>query len=76
MTYKEQQDFAQIDAQIAQAEEELQTNLQKMNEAGSDFGKLNELTKLQQDLEHKLDELIERWTYLNELAERIAQSKG
>jgi ABC transport system ATP-binding/permease protein len=76
MTYKEQQDFAQIDAQIAQAEEELQTNLQKMNEAGSNFGKLNELVKLQQDLEHTLDELIERWTYLNELAERIAQSKG
>ncbi|WP_407306999.1 ABC-F family ATP-binding cassette domain-containing protein [Desulfosporosinus sp. SB140] len=76
MTFKEQQDFAQIDAQIAQAERELEQNLQMMNEAGSDFGKLNELAKLQQDLECKLDELIERWTYLNELAEKIAQNKG
>ncbi|MGC7870062.1 ABC-F family ATP-binding cassette domain-containing protein [Desulfosporosinus sp. SYSU MS00001] len=75
MTYKEQQEFAQIDERIAQVEEELQINLQKMNEAGSDFGTLNELTKVQQELEGKLDELIERWTYLNELAEKIAQSK-
>ncbi|AFM43072.1 ATPase component of ABC transporters with duplicated ATPase domain [Desulfosporosinus acidiphilus SJ4] len=75
MTFKEQQEFAQIDAQIAQVEEELQTNSQKMNEAGSDFGKLNELAKHQEELERHLDELIERWTYLNELAEKIAQNK-
>ncbi|KLU66090.1 putative ABC transporter ATP-binding protein [Desulfosporosinus acididurans] len=75
MTFKEQQEFAQIDDRIAQVEEELQLNLQKMNEAGSDFGTLNELARTQQELEIKLDELIERWTYLNELAEKIAQSK-
>lgn len=75
MTFKEQQEFAQIDEHIAQVEEELQINLQKMNEAGSDFGTLNELAKAQQELEGKLNELIERWTYLNELAEKIAQSK-
>ncbi|WP_088188451.1 ABC-F family ATP-binding cassette domain-containing protein [Desulfosporosinus sp. FKA] len=75
MTFKEQQEFAQIDERIAQVEEELQLNLQKMNEAGSDFGTLNELARTQQELEIKLDELIERWTYLNELAEKIAQSK-
>ena len=75
MTFKEQQDFAQIDAQIAQAEEELQKNNQLMNEMGSDFGKLTELVAIQQDLEKKLDDMLERWTYLNELAEKIAQNK-
>ena len=75
MTYKEQQEYAQIDAQIAQVEEELKNNNQAMNEAGSDFGKLNELVKLQQTLEQKLDELLERWTYLTELAEKIEQNK-
>ncbi|GAB6152656.1 ABC-F family ATP-binding cassette domain-containing protein [Desulfosporosinus burensis] len=73
MTYKEQQDFAQIDDQIAQVEEELQKNSQQMNEMGSDFGKLTELVTIQQSLEQKLDNLLERWTYLNELAEKIAQ---
>lgn len=76
MTYKEQQEYAQIDEQIALAEEELQKNSQAMNEAGSDFGKLTELAALQQTLEEKLDELLERWTYLTELAERIAEDKG
>ncbi|EHQ91761.1 ABC-F family ATP-binding cassette domain-containing protein [Desulfosporosinus youngiae] len=76
MTYKEQQEYDQIDARIAQAEEELQKNTQAMNDAGSDFGKLNELVKLQETLEQKLDDLLERWTYLTELAEKIAETKG
>ena len=75
MTFKELQDYARIDAQIAQVEEELQKNHQQMNEMGSDFGKLTELVAIQQVLEKKLDELLDRWTYLNELAEKIAQSK-
>ena len=76
MTFKEQREFEQIDDQIAEAEERLKVNLQMMNEAGSDFGKLNELDKARQELEQTLEELLERWTYLNELAEKIAQSKG
>jgi len=76
MTFKEQQDFAQIDAQIAQVEEELQKNNQQMNEMGSNFGKLTELVAIQQVLEKKLEDMLDRWTYLNELAEKIAQSKG
>ncbi|AFQ45871.1 ABC-F family ATP-binding cassette domain-containing protein [Desulfosporosinus meridiei] len=76
MTYKEQQEYAQIDDQIAEVEGLLKKNSQEMNEAGSDFGKLTELAALQQTLEQKLDDLLERWTYLTELAERIAESKG
>ncbi len=76
MTYKEQKDYEQIDAQIAQVEEELQKNNQHMNDVGSDYGKLTELVTLQKTLEQKLDDLLERWTYLTELAEKIAESKG
>jgi len=75
MTFKEQQDFEQIDAQIAQLEEDLQKNNQQMNEMGSDFGKLTELVEIQKTLEKKLDEMMDRWTELNELAEKIEQSK-
>ncbi|MDR3600019.1 MAG: ABC-F family ATP-binding cassette domain-containing protein [Desulfosporosinus sp.] len=75
MTFKEQQDYVQIETQIAQTEEELQKNNQHMNDMGSDFAKLTELVGIQQTLEQKLDDLLERWTYLNELAEKIAQNK-
>jgi ATP-binding cassette subfamily F protein uup len=76
MTFKEQQDFAQIETHIAQAEEELLNNNQHMNDVGSDFGKLTELVGIQQVLERNLNDLLDRWTYLNELAEKIAQNKG
>ena len=75
MTFKEQQDYEQIEAQIAQAEEELQKNNQLMNDMGSDFGKLTELVEIQKALEKKLDDMLDRWTHLNELAEKIAQNK-
>lgn len=75
MTFKEQQEFAQIEAQIEEAEQALEKNGQEMNEAGSDYGKLTELAALQQTLEQKLEELLERWTYLTELAEKITAGK-
>lgn len=75
MTFKEQHEFEQIDDLIAQKEEELAKVNGEMNAAGSDYGKLNELVSQQQALEQKLEVLMERWTFLNELAEHIAQTK-
>ena len=37
----------------------------------SDFVKLNELTKEKEEVEEKLEEKMERWVYLNELAEML-----
>jgi ATP-binding cassette subfamily F protein uup len=34
------------------------------------------LVGIQQVLERNLNDLLDRWTYLNELAEKIAQNKG
>lgn len=73
-TYKEQQEFAHIDDIIAGVEEEIRTNNARINEAQSNYIRLQELTLIQKDLERRLDELIERWTYLNELAEEIKNS--
>jgi ABC transport system ATP-binding/permease protein len=75
MSYKEQREYEQIEGLISETEENLKKINQEMNEMGSNYGKLNELVKVQQALEEKLDEYLERWTYLNELAERIAQNK-
>lgn len=75
MTFKEQREFEQIDEVIAQKEEELAKINQAMNESGSDYSKLNELVTMQQTLEKELEKHMDRWAYLNELAEKIAQSK-
>lgn len=76
MSYKEQREYEQIEELITETENELQKVVREMNEVGSDYGKLNELVKTQEALEAKLNEHFERWTSLNELAERIAQSKS
>ena len=43
-----------------------------MLEVASDFGKLNALTKEKEEVEAQLLEKMERWEYLEDLAEKIA----
>lgn len=75
MSYKDQKDFEQIDGWIADAEAALADLARRMEDASSDSSALQRLTAEQQELEAKLDGLLERWTELNELAERIAANK-
>ncbi|WP_201006780.1 ABC-F family ATP-binding cassette domain-containing protein [Paenibacillus glycanilyticus] len=75
MSYKDQKDFEQIDGWIAKAEEQLAAVTEKMNNAGSDSALLQQLVDEQQQLESKLEELMDRWAELNELAEQIAAQK-
>ncbi|MEW6697761.1 MAG: ABC-F family ATP-binding cassette domain-containing protein [Bacillota bacterium] len=75
-TYKEQKEYEQIEVIINGAEEELGAVNERINQAGSDYGLLQELLELQKGLEIRLEELLERWTYLNELAEQIEKNKS
>lgn len=75
MSYKEQKDYEQIDGWIADAEAELSAIAVSMEEASSDSVRLQELAAQQQQLEAKLEQLMDRWTELNELAELIAAQK-
>lgn len=72
-TFKEQKEYTEIDAVINSVENEIKAVAMRMNDTGSDFSLLQELTGVQQQLEIKLEELMERWTYLNELAEEIGE---
>lgn len=54
---------------IAGVEAELKMLTLEVNRAGSDFVKLGELTVQQQAAEQRLEQLVERWAYLTELAE-------
>jgi ABC transport system ATP-binding/permease protein len=75
MSFKEQKDFEQIDGWIADAEQELKQVADRMEAASSDSVRLQQLAEEQQQLELKLEQLVERWTELNELAEKIAAQK-
>lgn len=74
-SYKEQREYEQIDSLIEAAESKLASIQSEMETAGSDAARLQELMKAQEETERELEHLMERWTYLNELAEKIEQSK-
>lgn len=70
-TFKEQREFEEIDETIAGVEQALQQVSNAINSAGSNFELLEQLVKQQQELERSLEELLDRWTYLNEIAEEM-----
>ncbi|MCH6269229.1 ABC-F family ATP-binding cassette domain-containing protein [Neobacillus citreus] len=69
MTYMEKKDWAEIDEAIAKTEVELEEVAAEMASAGSNFSRLQDLMKKEAELNEKLEHLIERWSYLAELAE-------
>ena len=44
-----------------------------MAKFASDFVKLNEISKEKEDCEAQLEQKMERWEYLEDLAQRIAE---
>ena len=75
-SYKEQREFEQIDGLIEACEQKLEGIQKEMEAAFSDSARLQELLQAQQEAEQELEHLMDRWTYLNELAEKIEQSKA
>ncbi|SDT02369.1 ATP-binding cassette, subfamily F, uup [Paenibacillaceae bacterium GAS479] len=75
MSYQEQKDYEAIDGWIAEAEEKLSRVQEEMGTSGSDSVRLQQLMAEQETLEGRLEELLERWTYLNELVEQIEAQK-
>ena len=70
-SYKEQREYETIDADIAALEEKITALEAEMGTAATNYGKLQELTKAKEEAEAALEEKMERWVYLNELAEQI-----
>lgn len=75
LTFKEQKEFEQIDQVIADLESELEEINAAMVESSSNFEHLQELLLKKELLEERLNEAVERWAYLNELAEEIEKAK-
>lgn len=70
-SYKEQKEYEEIDGVIADLEEKLEMLDQEMVKFATNSIKLTELTKVKEETEQALEEKMERWVYLNDLAERI-----
>lgn len=69
MSYKEKMEWETIDEDIAKAEERLKAISEEMAKTGSDFEKAQTLMNEETALNEKLEYLIERWSFLSELAE-------
>ena len=71
-TFKEQKEFETIDDDIAKLEEKLEKLEQEIMKNATNSGKLNELTSEKEEAEALLEEKMDSWVYLNDLAEKIA----
>ena len=71
-SYKEQKEYETIDDDIAALENSITETEQQISKCVSDYVKLSELTAQKEKLEQQLEEKMDRWVYLNDLAEKIA----
>jgi ATP-binding cassette subfamily F protein uup len=74
-TYKEQQEYETIDDDIAKLEEQIEQLETEIQISATDFVALAKYTAQKEELEQALDEKMERWVYLNDLAEQIEADK-
>ena len=74
-TYKEQKEYKTIDSEIAVLEEKLSSVEKEIEENAANYSRLFELTSKKEEIQTALDEKMERWVYLNDLAEKIDAQK-
>lgn len=72
-SFKEQREYETIDRDIAKLEDKLRRIVHEMEANATNSVKLRELIQEEENTKQALDEKMERWVYLNELAERIDQ---
>lgn len=70
-SYKEQKEYEEIDEKIEKTEAKLSEVKKEIEKSGSDFIKLNNLLKEEDELSKDLEHLMERWAYLTEMAEEM-----
>lgn len=75
-TYKEQKEYETIDDEIASLEQKIEELDEQMMQYATNSAKLSEITEQKEDAEAALEEKMERWVYLNDLAERIENQKS
>ena len=74
-TYMEQKEYETIDDDIEKLETKVSELDDEITKNATSYSKLAELTKEKEDVERQLEEKMERWEYLNDLAEKIEKQK-
>lgn len=74
-SFKEQKEYETIDDDIAALETKIENFDRDILANATNSGKLNELTAAKEQAEAELEEKMERWVYLNDLAEKIEAQK-
>ncbi len=74
-SYKEQKEYETIDGDIAALEEKIAALEEEIAASATNYGKLQELSAAKEAAEVALEEKMDRWVYLNELAEQIESQK-
>ena len=74
-TFKEQREYETIDEDIADLEVKISDLVSQLNKHATDYVKLQELLEEKHKAELQLEEKMERWIYLNDLAEEIEIQK-
>lgn len=70
-SFKEQREYETIDGEIAQLEERIEKLDADMERNATNSAKLSKLLHEKEKTAKELEEKMERWVYLNEIAERI-----
>ena len=71
-SFKEQREWDTIEDEIAKLEADLEALDGQIAESATNYGKLNQLMTEKAEKEALLEEKMDRWMYLQELAEKIA----
>ena len=72
-TFKEQKEYETIESDIEKLETEIEDLDAEMIKNASNYGKLNALSQEKEEKEMLLMEKMERWEYLENLAQKIAE---
>lgn len=76
LTFREQREFETIDSDIAELEEKISDLSDRIQLESSDYVQLQEILAEKETIEKALEEKMERWVYLNDLVEKIAEAQN
>lgn len=74
-TFAEQKEYSTIEDDIAKLEEKIEMLDKDIALAATDYGKLHKFSLEREEVAAKLDEKMDRWMYLQDLAEQIESYK-
>lgn len=75
-SYKEQREYETIEDEISELEEKLEELDRETEKNATDYVRLREIAECREETEALLMEKMERWEYLEDLAQRIASGEG